>query len=143
MKRLFVRYIFIVLLLAGCSGGTTVSTHYSFPWETWKRFDNAVFDAQISHPGIFYTMYLELEYDPSLAPAQLPVTVIMTTPSGEVRSRDIPFSLNPEKDIVRVVLRTEFAFREKGTCKFEIENRSQYVETKGMKRIGVIMEVEE
>jgi len=131
------------MVLAGCSGGTTVSTYYSFPWETWKRFDNAVFDAQISHPGIFYTMYLELEYDPSLAPAQLPVTVIMTTPSGEVRSRDILFAPNPEKDIVRVVLRTEFAFREKGRCAFEIENRSQYVETKGMKRIGVVMEVEE
>jgi hypothetical protein len=140
MKSLAIRNIILFLLLAGCSGGTTVSTHYSFPGETWKRFDNAVFDARISHPGVFYTMHLELEYDPALAPVQLPITVIMTAPSGEIRSRTLTLTTNPKQEKIRMPLRTEFAFMEKGTCVFEIENRSQYVETKGVKRIGVIME---
>jgi hypothetical protein len=139
MKHVYIRKLFIILILAGCSAGN-ISTYYSFPGETWKRFDNAVFDVRISSPGVFYTMYLELEYDPAMAPSQLPVTVIMTTPSGEVRSRTISLSPNPKQEAIRVILRTEFAFREKGSCTFEIENRSQYVETGGVKRIGVVME---
>jgi hypothetical protein len=134
------RNIIIVLLLSGCGGGTTVSTSYSFPGEIWKRFENPVFDARISHPGVYYTMYLELEFDPALTPAQLPVTVIMTTPSGEIRSRTLTLKTDPKQQKIRVPLRTEFAFSEKGKCTFEIENRSQYVETKGMRRIGVVME---
>lgn len=139
MKRLYLRNLIIIIILAGCGTGN-ISAYYSFPGETWKRFDNAIFDVRISHPGVFYTMYLELEYDPAMAPTEFPVTTIMTTPSGEIRSRTITLKPNPGKEKIRVVLRTEFAFREKGSCTFEIENRSQYVETSGVKRIGIIME---
>lgn len=143
MKPFLIRSLFFVFLLAGCGSSVNVSEHYSFPGDTWKRFDNPIIETGINHPGIKYIMYLELEYDPSLAPAQLPVTVIMSTPSGEIRSRDITFKTDPAQSKVRLPLRKDFAFSEKGTCSFEIENRSQYVETSGMKRISVIMEVEE
>ena len=140
MRSLFIRNIIIVLFLAGCGNGVNISEHYSFPNEIWQRFKNPIIEASISHPGVKYIMYVELEYDASLAPAQLPVTVIMKTPSGEIRSRNINLKPDPDQNIIRVTLRKDFAFTEKGICSFEIENRSQYVETQGMKRIGVIME---
>jgi len=142
MKPFLIRSLLFVFLLAGCGNSVNIDEHYSFPGEIWKRFDNPVIETGISHPGIKYVMYLELEYDPSLAPAQLPVTVIMTTPSGEIRSRDLTFKTDPAQSKVQLTLRKDFAFSEKGACSFEIENRSQYVETKGVKRIGVIIEKE-
>ena len=142
MKSLVIRSLLIALLLAGCGGSKNISEYYSFPDDIWKRFDNPIIEAGISHSGIKYIMYLELEYDPSLAPDQLPVTVIMTTPSGEIRSRDVTLEPKPAQSIARVTLRKDFAFTESGSCTFEIENRSQYVETKGVKRIGIVIESE-
>lgn len=143
MKSFLIRSLLIVFLLAGCVSSTNISAFYSFRDDTWQRFDNPIIEANIGHPGLKYVMYLELEYDAALAPAQLPVTVIMTTPSGEIRSRDVTLKLDPAKSTAKVILRKDFAFTEKGICVFEIENRSQYVETKGMRRIGIEIEVEE
>ncbi len=100
----------------------------------------------IEHPGIFYTMWLELHYTSSFDLNNLPVTVIMYTPSGEIRSRDLILKFNTDGDKhsepgkLRVILRKDFAFSEMGNCKFEIENRSQKVETSGLISIGIIIE---
>jgi hypothetical protein len=119
---------------------------YDFPGGQWRRFDNPVIDFEIATPGIFYDMYLELDFDTSQAPENFQITVIMYTPSGEMRSRDIQLDFSSDKNKntppgnLRVVLRKDFAFSDKGNCKFEIENRSTKIVTPGMKSIGVLME---
>jgi len=140
MNRSLLKSLFILLLLTACDSGSTISSYYSFPEQTWKRFDNPIIEINIAETGIFYNMFVELEYVDSLASKLFPVTVIMSTPSGEVRSRDIIFQPDPDHNISRMILRKEFAFSEKGICTFEIENRSQYVETKGIRGIGVVIE---
>ncbi len=103
-------------------------------------------DFNIEYPGIFYNMWLELHYTSSFDLNNLPVTVIMYTPSGEIRSRDLILKFEPKGDKnsepgkLRVLLRKEFAFSEKGSCKFEIENRSQKIKTSGLISIGIIIE---
>ena len=87
-------------------------------------------------------MYLILEHKPAMPFDAFPVTVIMYSPSGEIRSRDI--SIDPENYTVgegriRIPLRKDYAFTEKGKCTFEIENRSQKVQTHGLIRIGIEM----
>jgi len=146
MKKTFLRYIALFILTAGCSSGSTIESFHNFPGQKWQRFENPLINFDIEHPNTFYDMWLELHYTSSFDTDNLPVTVIMYTPSGEIRSRDIILKLNVEKDKhgesgkLRVPLRKEFAFSEKGDCKFEIENRSQKIEASGLISIGIIME---
>ena len=143
-NRLF-RYLLIAIVMAGCTSDTVLESYFSFPGEKWKRFENPEIKFDIAGPGIFYNMWLEVDYDTSLAPDVLAVTVIMYTPSGEIRSRNLNLMFkdvdeNSIPGYLRVILRKDFAFAEKGLCSFEIENRSQNVVTPGMKRIGVVLE---
>lgn len=135
----------LLFLLAGCSSATKLKTTFSFPEETWNRFNNPVLNFDITTPGIFYDMFLELEFDEAQARDKFMVTVIMYTPSGEMRSRDMDLNFSKKENItepgkIRLVLRREFAFSDKGVCQFEIENRSSKVVTPGMKSISVVFE---
>lgn len=146
MKKTFLRYFLFFILAAACSSGSTIELFYNFPGQQWQRFENPIIDMNIEHPGTFYNMWLELHYTSSFDLDKFLVTVIMYTPSGEIRSRDLILKFNAEDDKhsepgkLRVILRKDFAFSEKGSCKFEIENRSQKVKTSGLISIGVILE---
>lgn len=140
MKTLLLRTLTILFLLSGCGDGNTISKYFSFPDHTWQRFENPIIELDIDNPGIFYNMWLELDYDLTLAPEELAVTVITSTPSGEIRSRNLNLKPNSPDGKIRLILRKDFAFAEKGICTVEIENRSQHLETKGVKRIGVVVE---
>ncbi len=139
--RLFI-FLLPLFFLACCGTDGPSVSYYDFPGKVWKRFDNPVIAFDIASPGIFYDMYVVMEYEPSLRFDAFPVTVIMYSPSGEIRSRDI--SMDQEKyavsdGLIRIPLRKEYAFIEKGQCSFEIENRSQKVQTHNLIRIGIEM----
>ncbi|RLD52263.1 MAG: hypothetical protein DRI97_14690 [Bacteroidetes bacterium] len=140
MKNLFLRTILIIVLLMGCNSDNIIHSYYSFPEQNWKRFDNPIIEIDINKPGIFYDMWIELDYDVSKTLDEFLITVIMSTPSGEIRSRNLTLDMATGDGKIRVILRKDFAFSEKGPCTFEIENRSQNIETKGLKRIGIVLE---
>lgn len=146
MKKTLSKYLLFIILLSSCAQGTRFSSTYSFPDETWQRFDNPVLNFNIDAPGVYYDMFLELEYDAFQPPSDFLVTVLMYTPSGEMRARDIQIKMvspGDESDkpgIFTAVLRREFAFSDKGLCKFEIESRSSKVTTNGVKNISIILE---
>ncbi len=146
MKKTFLRYIILFILTAGCSSGSTIESFHNFPGQQWQRFENPLINFNIEHPNTFYNMWLELHYTSSFDLNNLPVTVIMYTSSGEIRSRDLILKFEPKGDKnsepgkLRMLLRKDFAFSEKGNCKFEIENRSQKIETSGLISIGIIIE---
>jgi gliding motility-associated lipoprotein GldH len=146
MKKIFLRYIIFFILAVGCASGSTIKSFHNFSEQQWQRFENPLIDINIEHPGTFYNMWLELHYTSSFNRDNLPVTVIMYTPSGEIRSRDLILKFNAEDDKynesgkLRVLLRKDFAFSERGNCKFEIENRSQKIETSGLISIGITIE---
>lgn len=145
IKNLIFSHLLLVFILAGCSSETGYRSSYSFPEKQWKRFDNPVMDIEISTPGIFYDMFMEIHYDTSQLPKNFPINVIMYTPSGEIRSRDLILDFTKKKDsetfgTLRIVLRREFAFSDKGICKFEFENRSTKVNNPGIRDISIILE---
>jgi len=146
MNNQLFRYLLIVIIIAGCTSDKVLESYFSFPGEQWKRFENPEVEFDIVGTGIFYNMWLEVDYDVALAPDVLAVK-IMYTPSGEVRSRDLDLGFkdvdeNSSSGRLRVILRKDFAFAEKGLCLFEFENRSQNVVTPGMKRLGIVLEKE-
>jgi len=140
MKNLLIRTLFILFLFSGCDNGNTLESFYFFPDQNWKRFDNPIIKFEIDKPGIFYDMLIEVDYNASLTHKELPITVIMTTPSGEIRSRNLTLKMDDPEGKILPILRKDYAFSEKGVCTFEIENRSQYIESPGMVKIGIRLE---
>jgi len=145
IKNLIFNHLLLVFILAGCSSGTGYHSSYNFPEKQWKRFDSPVMDIEISTPGIFYDMFVEIHFDASQLPKNFPVNVNMYTPSGEIRSRDLILDFTKKDDgetpgILMIVLRREFAFSDKGICKFEFENRSTKVNNPGIHRVSIILE---
>ena len=145
MKNNILRSISLLILLVGCAQANMLKTTYSFPEGQWSRFENPIINFNIDSPGIYYDMFLEVDFDAAQAPENFRVTVSMQTPSDEIRSRDIELDFTHQGEGVgpgkiRLVLRREFAFTEQGLCQFEIENRSSKVKTPGMKSISVVLE---
>lgn len=146
MNTSFYKIVLLAFILAGCAQATGLRSTISFPEEQWKRFENPILDFNIKSPGIFYDMFFELEYDVNNPPKEFPITVIMYTPSGEMRARDIiiraevPGEGELASGTIRLVLRREYAFAEQGICKFEIENRSSKVITTGIKNLSILLE---
>ena len=137
--------LWLVFILLSCSPGSKYRVFHEFDQEVWNRFENPVLEFNITDPGIYYDMFLKLNYKPSQKLENFKVTVIMTTPSGEVRSRDIDLDFSKgvgagKQSELSVVLRREYAFSDQGKCYFEIENRSSEVNTVGIKSVGVYLE---
>jgi hypothetical protein len=139
MFKKFAKYILVLLLFTACSSQET-EKYFSFPDNTWKRFENPLINLEVSSPGIFYNLYIVAEYDIATAPDFIPITVITSTPDGEVRARDIRLRFKETSGQAKEVLRLDFAFSEVGNCSFEIENRSQHLEMIGIKKIGIELE---
>jgi hypothetical protein len=145
MKNQLFKYILLLFLMVSCSPSGNFIETYTFPEGNWDRFTNPLVHFQIENPGIYYDMFLELRFDPSSQPEDFLMTVIMTTPGGEVRSRDVKtnFSkaeLNDNDAVFRILIRREYAFSEKGECTFEIENRASRMSTTGMNSLSIIIE---
>ncbi len=144
IKNLIFSYLLLVFILAGCSSGTGYHSYYNFPEKQWKRFDSPVMEIEITSPGIFYDMFVEIHFEASQLPKNFPVDVIMYTPSGEIRSRNLVLDFTKKEDggtpgILRLVLRKEFAFSDRGVCKFEFENRSTRVNNPGIYSISIML----
>lgn len=144
MKK-FAFYLLPVLFLLGCVNDSILRSTYEFPENQWKRFDNPELSINIDAPGMYYNMFVELEYLASQPPQEFTITVIMYAPSGEMRARDLllkPYSGADQKSDghIRLPLRKDYAFSDIGPCKFEIENRSSRITTNGIKNISIVLE---
>jgi hypothetical protein len=139
MIKRYAKYLLILLIFTACSSQET-EKYFTFPDNTWKRFENPLINLEITSTGIFYNLYVVAEYDVATAPDFIPISVISTTPDGEVRARNVRLHFKDGSGQARELLRKDFAFSEGGNCRFEIENRGQDIETIGIKRIGVVLE---
>ena len=139
MLKRALSYSILFLLLAACSS-PELEKFYTFPDNTWKRFENPVINMEISQPGIFYDLFVEVRYDNTLTLKPIPISIITSTPDGEVRSRTMSLKFNENNGTIKLILGKDFAFSEAGNCSFEFENRSQDIETHGLIKIVVVID---
>lgn len=145
MKKTTYISLLLIFIFQACTPGNKYRASYDFPGEVWKRFENPTLQFDIGDPGTYYDMFFQINYDPAVDLKNFAVTVIMTTPSGEERSRDLDLDFSQGKKAgghseLTAVLRRDYAFADKGKCYFEIENRSSEMNTRGIKNVGIFMQ---
>jgi gliding motility-associated lipoprotein GldH len=139
-----IKILFILFFLTACIKSGDKDLFYEFPEKQWNRFDNVLLEFEVSNPGIYYDMWVEVHYEGTPVVKQLPMAVIMSAPGGEIRKRHLELNFNDDTpgNVTKktaMILRKDFAFSEKGSCTFEIENRSQKIEIGGLHKIGIII----
>jgi len=116
---------------------------------TWDRFDQKFFEIPIEETAKNVDITFIVRYNDKLAYNDLPLYIILTTPSGEERIREISIPIRengrlvavPKSDLYesRVVLWKNLGLPEKGNCKISIENMIPKIQTAGIDEIGIVV----
>ncbi len=142
---------FLVIMLSGCSNEQAVSRFHHFPNGVWERFQFVKFDFAIDNINKDWNIYLVVRYDDNFVGQNLPVNLVMNTPSGGERIRDLNLFLRnsagdvtgeSKEGIYELVTLTHpgIFFSEVGMCRFELENLSSRYFTQGIIEIGLVLE---
>jgi gliding motility-associated lipoprotein GldH len=155
MKKLFI-FISILGLIIGtsCSGRKPVFEKYhKFANSTWDRFNKIIFNVPIENTTIKYNITCILKPAKTFIYNNMPVYVIMNTPSGEERLFELKVPVKEDGKfigevegqpvVIKAALWKGLQISEKGICKISIENMVPKIQTEGMNEIGIIVEQSE
>ncbi len=149
MKRIFLSAILLTLAFS-CQKGIIYKEYHKFDNYTWKRFDKVSFSIAVEHPGTTADIVLTIRHITQYPYDNLPVNIILTTPSGEERIIEKDIRLKDENgefkgDVagdlwdVEEILWKDFYFTEVGTYKMELENLVPKMGIPGLADIGVYL----
>lgn len=150
MKNTFrnaVMLIAIVVSITSCSSGPVYHSEKDFQMQTWNRFEKVIFDFPVNGDQS-YDIELNLSHNAEFAYDQMPVYVILTTPSGEERMREVTFKLKEGSFIgevsgenwkVKTSLWKGVKIAKPGTCSVSVENMNPKYETLGINNIGIVV----
>ncbi|MFT7297427.1 MAG: gliding motility-associated lipoprotein GldH [Sphingobacteriales bacterium] len=141
-----------LFFFAGCDKTRVFEDHSSAPENGWKHQEIAQFDVDISDTSQLYNIVLHLRHVGSYRYSNLYVLLNSETPSGKTNSTRFEFKL-AEKDgrwlgngsgnifssSIPVNVKTKFP--EKGLYKFGIEQYMRDSTLKGVKDVGLRVEL--
>ena len=140
--------IFILLLTASCSNHEVYSESYSFPSETWMRFEPHTFEANIPNSEECYELYVTLDIDTLRYREQaLPLTFKVISDQGETRTFFASVMLRSSDGnslgqsdgqghlIFRQRVKDYFYFNQPGHYSVSIGQRTSRYEIKGIRKI--------
>jgi gliding motility-associated lipoprotein GldH len=144
---------FIIFLTAfsfiSCNNGPVFEKYLKMKDSVWDRFSMKIFEIPIEDVGKNYDISLIVRNTDKFEYDKLPVYVILTTPSGEERMREINIPIREngkmlgepkEKSFeVKTILWKEILFSDKGNCKISIENIIPKIQTEGIDEIGIVV----
>jgi len=145
-------FLFILFVLtSSCQRGKIYQERYKFDNYTWQRFDKVKFEIPVEEEGITGDIVFTVRHITQYPYPNLPVYIILNTPSGEERiiEKDIKLKDSEGKfkgsgagDLwdFEEVLWPSFYFTEKGTYTIEIENLIPKMGIAGLMDIGVYVE---
>ena len=151
MKYLLMAGWLIVILLVSCnSGGETVYKEYhKMENVVWKRFDYQVFEVSGMEPDQPYDIYFEFRHTPFYPFDYFFFTLAVIQPDGNFRAQDYKFYLKKSGVWVSdclgdycdfsYPLKKRFYFNQKGTYKFEFENRMPKNPLIGVVEVGLVI----
>jgi len=147
MTRTFL-IIISLLTLASCQKGLVYKDFHKFDNYTWSRFDKVRFEIPIEEAGITADIIFTIRHITQYPYDNLPVNIILTTPSGEERiiEKDIllydadgEFKGSVAGDLwdFEETIWPQFYFTEKGKYIVEFENLIPKTGIPGLADIGV------
>ena len=148
-KAFLVFLLPVMLLFSGCSRPKNVEKYYRFSNCNWNRFNKLHYEFNLEKNGTF-DVYLEVRLKKSFSHDDLPVNMVMNTPSGEERTRECQIIVKNGKgelqgecrgdsSCIRVVLKRGLLIAQKGLLSIELENLTPRIETPDILAAGIIL----
>jgi len=139
-----------IMILTACSHQKQNEKSISFSNNTWQRYDILKFEFPLSGSKESYDLLFELRCSKTFAFNELPLNMILYTPSGEERIRECHLqiketngsfkgSFKGDTVITRLVLKKELYCSVKGVLKIEIENLNPRMQTEGVFSASTIL----
>ena len=142
-------FLLTFVSLISCKQGPVYEQYLKMKDSIWDRFSMKIFEIPIVEAGKNYDISLTVRNTAKFQYDKLPVYVILTTPSGEERMREISLPIRENGKMlgepkansfeVKTVLWKEINLADKGKCKISIENIIPKIQTEGIDEIGVVV----
>ena len=141
--------ILLSVSILSCDRGPVFEHYLKMKNSVWDRFDIKQIDIPVDKVPINYDITVVAHCTEKFQYDELPFYVILTTPSGEERMREVTVPvrekgkliLDPKtgKAEVRLILWKGLNMAEKGNCKITFENMIPKIQTEGIDEIGVVV----
>jgi len=145
----FLLFLTFCFSLNSCNNGPVFEKYSKMKDATWDRFSMKLFEIPIEDVGQSYDISLSVKNTEKFQYDKLPVYVILTTPAGEERMREVNIPIRENGKMlgeakegsfeVKTVLWKEINLADKGKCKISIENIIPKIQTEGIDEIGIIV----
>lgn len=134
MRRLFLYSLMIFsLTLVSCQKRNVYCEFHKFNNYTWGRFDKVTFTIPIDQADFNADIILSVRHLGEYPYKELPVNIVMTTPSGEERIMEKTIKIRDENNEfigsvagnlydIDEILWNDFNFNRQGTYTIEFEN---------------------
>jgi len=143
-----------MLLVFSCSTNSPVFERYNkFSNNTWDRFNQVIFNIPLQKTENDYDIFLVIKPSKDFTYNALPVYVIMDTPSGEERMKDVTVHMKEgnkfvgevegQPVVIKTLLWKALRISDKGNCRISIENMIPKIQTIGISEIGIMVEKSE
>lgn len=148
MKKLFFTpsaafLLILLLVLESCTQKPVYEETIKLTNSTWERFDIKKISFPVDEEDKTYCIQVIMKTNPSFAYDEFPIYVILTTPSGEERMREISVKIdktsNSRSNQGSTTLWKEITISNKGTCKLSIESLIPKHETPGLDEISIVV----
>ena len=149
LLSIFLSFVISIFTVSCDKGGPVFEKYHKMKNSTWDRFDQKYFEIPVDDANKSYDITFVVRVTSKLAYDEIPFYVILTTPAGEERIREIKIPVRENGKIVgkltgatyetRVELWKDLSLTGKGKCKISIENLVPKIQTEGIDEIGIVV----
>ena len=139
----------ISLFSVSCDRGPVYEKYMKMKNSTWDRFEQKLFEIPVDEASKNIDISFIVRITSKLAYDELPFYIILTTPAGEERIREIKIPVRESGKMIgepkgnvyetRIELWKEINIAVKGNCKISIENMIPKIQTEGIDEIGIVV----
>jgi gliding motility-associated lipoprotein GldH len=137
------------ITFVSCDRGPVYENYLKMKNTVWDRFDIKQFDIPIAKPAKSYDITVVVKCTDQFTYDNLPFYVIITTPSGEERMREVNVPVRENGKLItapdgtnaeaRMLLWKNISMADKGNCKITLENMIPKIQTEGIDEIGIVV----